>query len=162
MRNTLIAVVVASAFALMSFQSLPSAAAEPDEAMGAMSRLSSVQLSEKLAGPNTFVTSQNVWSVDGDLQGELVSEPRVTIHTRTGEITVNEWATFTGSWNGLEGTITLRNHGTMVGPGLFHIESTITKGTGDFAGIYGWGCVDVDMSTSPPSAEYSFEFYWED
>lgn len=161
-RKALVAAMVAAAFSIMSFQSMALTAAEPDEVSGMMYQLSTETVSEKMAGPNMFVVNHNVWSVEGDLEGELVSEPRVTIHTDTGEITVNEWATFTGSWNGLEGTITMRNHGTMVGPGEFYIETTVTKGTGDFAGICGWGFVEVHMTTDPPSAGYTFELYWED
>lgn len=161
MRRALIAVLIAAAFAMTSVQLIPSASAEPDEVSGTMSQVSTEQLSARMAGPNMFVVNHNLWQVNGDLQGDLVSEPFVIIHTQTGEITVNEWATFAGTWGDLEGTITLRNSGVMVSPGHFHIESTIVKGTGDFAGVCGWGTIDVDMTTSPPSAEYSFGIDWE-
>ena len=161
MRKALIGVLIAAAFALTSVQFMPAVAAEPDEVSGTMSQVSTEQLSAKVAGPNKFVLNHNMWAASGDLQGDLVSEPLVIIHTLTGEITVNEWATFTGTCGDLEGTVTLRNHGVMVSPGHFHIDSEIVKGTGDFKGVCGWGTIEVDMTTCPPSATYSFSLGWE-
>jgi hypothetical protein len=144
----------------MSIQSALVVSAEPENTSGSMSQVSSMVVWMKTAGDNTFMLNHNVWSVDGSLQGELVSEPRVIIHA-TGEVLVIEWAVFTGTWDDLEGTLTLRDIGAMVSPGHFHIDATVTRGSGDLAGVYGWGSVDVDMTTPVPSATYSFDLYWE-
>jgi hypothetical protein len=159
MRKALIAAWMATVFALVSFQSLLTVSAEPDKACGDMYQVSSETISVTMAGDNKIVVKHNVWQVAGDLQGELVSEPRVLILTTAGEVMLIESAVFSGTWKGLEGTFTLSNRGEMVGPGLFHIECTITNGNGEFTGMYGMGSIDVNMNTSPPSATYSFELY---
>ena len=153
--------LVAISVAFMTVQCAMPVSAEPVEVSGTMEQVSTETVSVKVAGTNTFISNHNVWDVSGDLDGSVISEPLVIIHA-SGEIIVLEWAVFTVTWDGQDGTLTVRNIGGMVEPGVFHIDSTIARGTGVFAGAYGWGYIDVDMRTVPPSATYDFELCWEE
>jgi hypothetical protein len=114
-------------------------ATQPTEGSGDYVVTSETVTSSRAAGGNTFDTVMAHISFSGAFSGTSVTDENVTFHPN-GEFTGNAIATFSGTANGIAGTIVFREVFTGNSTtGAFEGRFTITRATGELANLRGEG-----------------------
>jgi hypothetical protein len=111
-------------------------AAPPLAASGTLTYLSAVFTDVRAAGGNTIIADNtDTVAYTGTFSGTSTVQGRLIFHP-DGSATAEDTETFTGTVNGIPGTVTLRLTGG--GPaGLFRGTDVILSATGALAGLHG-------------------------
>lgn len=132
-------------------------ATTPASASGTFTGTGFKLINTKTAGPNTFATAAMNFSLTGAFTG-TAAETATTLTTAKG-LTVDVGdvrATFTGTVNGISGTVVFRINGNSAG-GPFHGHFVIIDGTGGLANLRGEGTFKL---TSPNGGTYSAQIHF--
>ncbi len=114
-------------------------------------------ISTKTAGPNTFVTAMSTFALTGGFSGSAIATATTLTTAKGLAVDVGERATFTGTVNGVSGTVVFRITGNSAG-GTFHGHFTILSGTGGLANLRGEGSfVLTSMSGGTYTAQVHFD-----
>ena len=97
------------------------------------------------ADGNTFITQRAPLILTGTFAGTAILEQRIVVHPG-GLTTFEAWQTFSGTVNGLPGTVLLR----IVGSGdatSFHGYFIVVSATGNLTGLHGEGTFTISAQT---------------
>jgi hypothetical protein len=130
--------MLCAALATVPLVAAPGAAASPPtEASGTFTYLSSTFNSMRSAGGNTIIDLSATVSYTGTFTGTSTLHGILIFHA-DGSANAHDFETFTGTVNGVSGTVTF--HLTVRnGPGFmnFHATDTIISASGGLAGLHG-------------------------
>jgi hypothetical protein len=146
-----------AALATVALVAAPGAAASPPtEASGTFTYLSSTFNSMRSAGGNTIIDLSATVSYTGTFTGTSTVEGTLILHA-DGSANFHDVETFTGTVNGVSGTVTFDLTGGN-GPGFmnFHATDTIISASGGLAGLHGvlnWE--GVTLGANGPVGTYS-------
>ena len=145
--------MVFAALAIVALVAAPSAVASPPTtASGSFTYLSSTFNSVRPAGGNTIIDLSATGAYTGTFSGTSSVEGRLIFHA-DGSANFHDVETFTGTVNGVSGTVTFNLTGRN-GPGFtnFHATDTIISASGGLAGLHGvlnWEDVTLNMANGP-------------
>jgi hypothetical protein len=149
--------MLCAALATVALVAAPGAVASPPTAAsGTFTYTSSTFNSVRLAGGNLIVDLSATVSYTGTFSGTSTVEGTLIIHA-DGSANFHDVETFTGTVNGVSGTVTFDLTGGN-GPGLtnFHATDTIISASGGLAGLHGvlnWA--GVTLGANGPVGTYS-------
>jgi hypothetical protein len=140
-------------------------ASPPTEASGTFTYLSSTFNSMRTVGGNTIIDLSATVSYTGTFSGTSTVEGTLIFHSGgTGvqfppwRATFHEVETFTGTVNGVYGTVTFRLIGGNDPTGAVKATDTIISATGDLAGLHGvLNLVGTVPAPSGPVGTYTGE-----
>ena len=112
------------------------AASPPTPASGTFTYTSSTFNSVRTAGGNTIIDVSATVSYDGTFTGTSTVEGRLIVHA-DGSANFHDVETFTGTVNGVPGTVTFNLTGSNDSSLALHATATIIGATGGLAGIHG-------------------------
>lgn len=95
------------------------------------------------AGPNTILTQTNTFALTGDLNGTYANEQRAVIRP-DGEFVQNGFGTFTGTVNGVAGTLDFREVSSGNLSTTFDGHVVTTAGSGGLANVRCNGTIEGD------------------
>jgi Protein of unknown function (DUF3224) len=127
-------------------------ASPPTAASGSFTYLSSTFNSLRPAGGNAIIDLSATVSYTGTFTGTSTVEGTLIFHA-DGSANFHDVETFTGTVNGVSGTVTFDLTGRN-GPGFtdFHATATIISASGGLAGLHGvlnWESVALQMPSGP-------------
>jgi hypothetical protein len=146
-------VVLFAALATVALVAAPGAVASPPTAAsGSFTYLSSTFNSVRPAGDNAIIDLSATVSYTGTFSGTSTVEGTLIFHA-DGSANFHDVETFTGTVNGVSGTVTFDLTGGN-GPGFtnFHATDTIISASGGLAGLHGvlnWEGVTLVMPNGP-------------
>jgi hypothetical protein len=142
-----------AALATVALVAAPGAVASPPSAAsGTFTYTSSTFNSVQTAGGNTIIDLSATVSYTGTFSGTSTLHGILIFHA-DGSANAHDFETFTGTVNGVPGTVTF--HLTVWnGPGFtdFHATDTIIDASGDLAGLHGvlnWEGVALQLPNGP-------------
>jgi hypothetical protein len=146
-----------AALATFALVAAPGAVASPPAtASGSFTYTSSTFNSIQMAGGNTIIDLSATVSYTGTFSGTSTVEGTLILHAN-GSANFHDVETFTGTVNGVAGTVTFDLTGGN-GPGFmnFHATDTVISASGGLAGLHGvlrWE--DVTLGANGPVGTYS-------
>ena len=143
---------------LAAVAAVGASASPPVAASGAFTYTSSTFNSIREAGGNVIIDLSATVSYTGTLTGTSTLHGRLILHAN-GSANFHDVETFTGTVNGVSGTVTFNLTGRN-GPGFtnFHATDTIISASGGLAGLHGvlnWE--GVTLGPDGPVGTYSGE-----
>jgi len=114
---------------------IPAAAAPPTPVSGTFTTTSATILNVRVAGGNTIIDLRTTIDYTGTFTGSSVVEGHLIIHA-DGSANFRDVETFTGTVNGVPGTVTWNLTGGGTIPEYYGTQ-VITHATGDLAGLHG-------------------------
>jgi hypothetical protein len=153
MRRGAKVLMVFAALATVALVAAPGAVASPPTAAsGTFTYLSSTFNSVRSDGGNLIVDLSATVSYTGTFSGTSTVEGTLIIHA-DGSANFHDLETFTGTVNGVSGTVTFDLTGGN-GPGFtdFHATDTVISASGGLAGLHGvlnWEGVTLQMPNGP-------------
>ena len=112
------------------------AASPPTPASGTFTYTSSSFNSVRTAGGNTIIEVSATVSYDGTFTGTSTVEGTLIVHA-DGSANFHDVETFTGTVNGVPGTVTFNLTGSNDSSLALHATATIIGATGGLAGLHG-------------------------
>ncbi len=128
--------VVPLALLLAVFATTSAAASPPTPASGTVATTSSTFTSVRQAGGNLIVELTATASYTGTFSGTSTLEGFLIIHA-DGSANFHDVETFSGTVNGVPGTVTFNLDGSNDASLAVHATATITGASGDLAGFHG-------------------------
>lgn len=113
-----------------------SAASPPTSASGTFTTTSATFNSIRSAGGNTIIDLTATVSYSGTFNGTSIVQGTLIFHA-DGSANFHDTETFTGTVNGVSGTVTFNLTGGSTPEGLYHGTEVIVSGTGDLANLHG-------------------------
>jgi hypothetical protein len=129
--------VLVALAALVALGGSPSAAASPPtDASGTFTTTSATVSNVRLAGGNTMIDLRSTIAYTGTFTGTSVVEGHLIIHA-DGSANFHDFEIFTGTVNGVLGTVTwnLTGGGGLIDP--YRGTAVIVGATGELAGLHG-------------------------
>ena len=151
-RGTKVLVLFTALVAILAVAAPGAVASPPTAASGSFTYLSSTFNSLRPAGGNAIIDLSATVSYTGTFSGTSTVEGTLIFHAN-GSANFHDIETFTGTVNGVSGTVTFDLTGRN-GPGFtdFHATATIISASGDLAGLHGvlnWEGVTLVMPDGP-------------
>ncbi|SRR6266581_3012042 len=142
------AALVIAVFAVLAVIPSGTVASPPATGSGSYVVTGAVVTGVRTADGNVFVTETETATSTGTLTGTFVHDLVVTIHP-DGSLTFHGPGTFTGTINGLSGTLeyVVEGQGSVV-TGELRGSFAITRGTGDLASVQGHMTIEGIPATS--------------
>ncbi len=112
------------------------AASPPTEASGTVGNTSSTFNSVRMADGNLIVNLSATAAYTGTFSGTSTIEGTLIVHT-DGSATFHDVEIFSGTVNGVRGTVTFNLNGSNDSALATHATATIVGATGDLAGLHG-------------------------
>ncbi len=112
------------------------AASPPTEASGTVGNTSSTFNSVRMADGNLIVNLGATAAYTGTFSGTSTIEGTLIVHT-DGSATFHDVEIFSGTVNGVRGTVTFNLNGSNDSALATHATATIVGATGDLAGLHG-------------------------
>ncbi len=128
--------LLAPLLVVASLASAPGASAAPLQASGTLTYTSSTFNSVRTVGGNTIIDLSATVAYTGTLTGTSTLHGRLIFHPN-GRANFHDVETFTGTVNGVPGTVTFNLKGSS-DPGLtVKASATVVDATGELAGLHG-------------------------
>ncbi len=128
--------LLAPMLVVASLASAPGASAAPLQASGTLTYTSSTFNSVRTAGGNTIIDLSATVAYTGTLTGTSTLHGQLIFHPN-GRANFHDVETFTGTVNGVPGTVTFNLKGSS-DPGLnVKASATVVDATGELAGLHG-------------------------
>jgi hypothetical protein len=133
-RLYLLLIPIALLFAMVA--SIAAAASPPTSASGTFTYTSSTLNVERVAGGNTIIHVTATVAYTGTFSGTSVLEGTLIVHA-DGSANFHDVETFTGTVNGVPGTVTFRLTGRNDSSLAMRATATIVRASGGLAGLHG-------------------------
>jgi hypothetical protein len=128
--------LVSFALLLASLGATAADAAPPTQATGTVANTSANFDSVRVAGSNLIIELSATATYTGTFTGTSTIHGILIVHA-DGSANFHDVETFTGSVNGVPGTVTLRLNGSNDASLAVHATRTIIGATGELAGLHG-------------------------
>jgi hypothetical protein len=112
------------------------AASPPTPASGTVGNTSATFNSVRVAGANLIIELSATAAYTGTFSGTSTLHGTLIIHA-DGSAEFHDIETFTGTVNGVPGTVTFNLNGSNDAELVYHATATIVGATGDLAGLHG-------------------------
>src|SRR5712671_1224449 len=130
------------------------AAAPPTAASGTFTTTSAVFNSTRSADGNTIIDITATLSYTGTFNGTSILQGKLIFHS-DGSANFFSTETFTGTVNGVPGTVTFQVRGGGGSAGDYHGIQTIVSATGDLAGLHGVLTQTGTVQANGPAGTYT-------
>jgi len=114
----------------------PAGAAAPATASGTVGNTSATFNSVRSAGPNLIIDVSATAAYTGTFEGTSTIEGTLVVHA-DGSAEFHDTEVFTGTVNGVPGTVTFNLNGVNDSSLAVHATATIVGATGGLAGLHG-------------------------
>lgn len=148
--------LVAIAALLAAVAASGAAASPPISASGTFTYTSSTFNSVQEAGGNLIIDLSATVSYTGTFTGTSTLNGTLVLHPN-GTADFQDVETFTGTVNGVPGTVTLRLDGHTDRAGVITARDVITSATGELAGLHGVLSEVATLGADGPVGTYSGE-----
>jgi hypothetical protein len=128
--------LVALAAAAAMVATTGAAGAPPTHASGTVGNTSATFTSIRDAGPNVIIELTATAAYTGTFSGTSTIEGTLIVHA-DGSASFHDVEVFTGTVNGVAGTVTFALNGWNDSTGGVHATATIVDATGDLVGLHG-------------------------
>jgi hypothetical protein len=149
LRTRTIILLLALVLPILAVGTVQAAHTTTSTGTGTVTITSSELVSTRHIGHNILNVYMNTFKVTGILSGTASGTERDIVHTRTGIVTATGHAKFTGTLNGMSGTLLVTYHSRLVN-GAITGHFTISGGTNQLAHVTGHGSF-TGTTTTPLS-----------
>jgi hypothetical protein len=155
MRHGTKVLMLFAALATVALVAAPGAVASPPTAAsGTFTYTSSTFNSIRSAGGNTIIDLSATVSYTGTFTGTSTLQGTLILHAN-GTANFQDVETFTGTVNGVSGTVTLRLEGHTDRAGVITASDVIISATGDLAGLQGVLSEVATLGANGPVGTYT-------